>query len=793
LYDDALADGWEDWSWNTNVAREHPYALSGKALAFRHREGYAGLSLRTPVALSRADYEAISFWISGGEDPGVRQLMFFVHGTDEGEESRRFHMDVPSGRWTQVVIPFRLLGYVPAIKRINFQERTGQGQPPVFLDNICFLRDTGGVDLSNMANLMPGDLLVFDESVSNLFENWSWDTTLSFANTQPALGLRSLAVQHQAGYAGLSLRFKEPLSPAQYPGLSFSIHAGDQGPRRLQLFIQQADEGEESTRLAFDVPAGGWHQVSIPFSVFGDVKAIKRINLQDRSGQPQTYYLDNIVLVGRPVELQVPAPPTDAPPAGGGPAAPPTSGQPLLANGFVYADQLAPGWENWSWESEINFDNAKPALGRRSIAVRYTQGYAGLSLRSPVTLNAQDYGTLILWVHGGEQGERPLRLFLQQEDIGGDSRAVLFEAPAGIWTPITVPLSYFGDLTTIKRINLQDASGEKQAPFYVDSVQLVREVLSTPLTAPNVGPQPDGSRVVYRDGYLDTGWENWSWESRVNFRNTQPVLFGSRSIAVRGNATGGLSLRSPVTLTAKDYGGVLLRIFATYDLPRRMQLYLQTTDIGGETPGYVFDVMPNRWQTFTVPLSLLGSPQTLKRINIQDLGELGSPAEYYIDEITLLPPSAEKPPAPPPFLALFSNRLAKGWRDASQGARVSFTEADTARAWYAIAVQLEQPNGALRLQAESPLDAGNFETLSFWVHGGPSGVKGLTVALYPSGDGAPVTAEFDAPADEWREVRVPLEGLADLKALAITAGDGAAGTTFYLDDVRLRRASAAAP
>ncbi|MCX7938907.1 MAG: hypothetical protein N2545_05670, partial [Thermoflexales bacterium] len=771
--------GWEDWSWNTNVAREHPYALSGRALAFQYREGYAGFSLRTPVALSRSEYEAIAFWISGGEDPDVRQIMFLVQSADEGGESRRFHLDVPARTWTQVIIPFALLRNVTAIKRINFQDRTGQAQAPVFLDNICFLRDTGGVDLSGMVFIEPGDYLIFDESTADDVENWSWDTALSFANAQPAIGLRSLAVQHQKGYAGLSLRLKSGVSAADFGGIVFRIHGGEQGRRQLDFFIQQADEGGESQRVSFDVPAGKWYEVAIPVSALGDVKTIKRINLQDASGKPQSYYVDNLVLVRRAVSLAVPAPRASTP-------APtqPAIVAPTLPQGFVYRDALAPGWENWSWDTQVNFANAQPALGRRSIAVRYTKGYAGLSLRAPITLEARNYSAVVLWLHGGDAGERQLRFFVQQTDTGGESRMIPLEAPAGVWTPITIPLSFLGDLRTIKRLNLQDTSGVTQPVFYVDNVQLVREALTTTLPTPSTGPTPEGGFVVYRDGYLADGWENWSWDTQANLRNREPVLFGARSLAVKSKAAGGLSLRAPITLEASHYGGILFRILGGDTRPRRLQLFVQTADDGGETPSFVFDATPRRWLTFTVPFSALGNPAVIKRISIQDLSG-ASETTYYVDEITLLPPREKPQPPRVPYYALFGNILAKGWREASRGAQVSLREANVVRAMYGIAVQALQPGTVFKLETSQPMDMHEFAVLSFWVNGGTQGVRALKAQLYAQSGAPPVELTFDAPANTWREVRIPLAGVSSLQAFAIQAP---AGSRFYLDDIRLVRA-----
>ena len=55
----------------------------------------------------------------------------------------------------------------------------------------------------------------------------------------------------------------------------------------------------------------------------------------------------------------------------------------------IYDDALAVNWDNWSWDSTINFANSAPALGGHSIAVALTSAWAGLSLRAQTAIDPQ--------------------------------------------------------------------------------------------------------------------------------------------------------------------------------------------------------------------------------------------------------------------------------------------------------------------------------------------------------------------------------------------------------------------
>jgi hypothetical protein len=72
---------------------------------------------------------------------------------------------------------------------------------------------------------------------------------------------------------------------------------------------------------------------------------------------------------------------------------------------IIYEDALAEGWQNWSWNTQVDFANAQPALGRRSRGlVTYRGPYSGFSLRAPAPIDAQRYSGIAFWVHGWQRG-----------------------------------------------------------------------------------------------------------------------------------------------------------------------------------------------------------------------------------------------------------------------------------------------------------------------------------------------------------------------------------------------------
>lgn len=139
----------------------------------------------------------------------------------------------------------------------------------------------------------------------------------------------------------------------------------------------------------------------------------------------------------------------------------------------IYDDALAAGWDDWSWDSTVNYTSAVQVHGgSKSIAVTFKAAWAGLSLHAPAPLATGGYNAIAFWVYGSGGGSM-LQLYTQPTDSGANSTPFNFTAPPGGWTSYSVPLSALGNPAQIARITLQDGSGGAQPVFYLDDVRLV--------------------------------------------------------------------------------------------------------------------------------------------------------------------------------------------------------------------------------------------------------------------------------------------------------------------------------
>ena len=83
VYDDALAAGWQNWSWNTTVdlAATAIVHSGNRAISAQYDAAWAGLSLRSPTAIDTANYTAINFWLYGGA--GGAALDIYTQPSDD--------------------------------------------------------------------------------------------------------------------------------------------------------------------------------------------------------------------------------------------------------------------------------------------------------------------------------------------------------------------------------------------------------------------------------------------------------------------------------------------------------------------------------------------------------------------------------------------------------------------------------------------------------------------------------------------------------------------------------------
>ena len=144
------------------------------------------------------------------------------------------------------------------------------------------------------------DQLIYADSLTNGWQNWSW-ATVNAANTSPVhSGTSSFSVSATAWQA-ISLHHAA-FATAPYTELVFWIHGGSTGGQLLN--VQALLGGSPQAPVALPaLAANTWQKITIPLGSLGvaDKPNMDGFWIQDRSGAPTpTFYVDDISFTAVP-------------------------------------------------------------------------------------------------------------------------------------------------------------------------------------------------------------------------------------------------------------------------------------------------------------------------------------------------------------------------------------------------------------------------------------------------------------------------------------------------------------
>ena len=154
------------------------------------------------------------------------------------------------------------------------------------------------------------DALVYGDSLSATWQNWSWNSTSSDSASPVAAGTRALAVAVAAPYGALSLRTAPPVEFGAGT-ISLALHGGTGGVT-ISVFTSQDDaNATPSTSITISSPANVWTRHTITAAQLGTATRIARLNFISTSGA--SFTVDDL-RVDPGVVAPTTLPPTTAPP-----------------------------------------------------------------------------------------------------------------------------------------------------------------------------------------------------------------------------------------------------------------------------------------------------------------------------------------------------------------------------------------------------------------------------------------------------------------------------------------------
>jgi hypothetical protein len=147
---------------------------------------------------------------------------------------------------------------------------------------------------------------------------------------------------------------------------------------------------------------------------------------------------------------------------------------------IVFDDAVGPGWEISTWNGKI--DTGVKSLvhsGQTALAVTLDT-WGGIALSN--SLDISGYGYLEFYINGGPQGGQGLEIYIWdvQNDTGLDHNLLCrftssFLLPPDEWFMVRFPLRHLDLANRQVSININTATDQPAAQFFLDDIRLVRE------------------------------------------------------------------------------------------------------------------------------------------------------------------------------------------------------------------------------------------------------------------------------------------------------------------------------
>ena len=292
IYDEALAPGWQSWSWANVDLASTAFANTGSVSIAVTAPPYSALYLRSAAApVDTHGYLNLTFYVHGGTAGGqVFQVQAIIG--DTAQAAVRVNA-LAAGVWQKVTVPLSALGVEDRadVGGFWFQEIAGVDSPTFYVDTVVL---ESGVPPTPPPPV--NGMSIYQDALNNGWNNWSWASVNTGSATTVHTGSSAIAVTADAFEA---LYLQHPALPTgAYESLKFWIHGGATGGQTLNVVALRSGTGQPAVHIG-PLEPGVWQEIVIPLSQLGieNVSDLDGLWLQENGGITQpTYYVDDMHL-----------------------------------------------------------------------------------------------------------------------------------------------------------------------------------------------------------------------------------------------------------------------------------------------------------------------------------------------------------------------------------------------------------------------------------------------------------------------------------------------------------------
>lgn len=142
LYDDALGDGFADWSWSPTDLASTQFVTQGTTAIRADLTPWGALSLGTDAPVALPSGGTLRFSVHGGENTSATLRIVAMNETFQ-PAGPAVTVTAPGGQWTTAAIPLADLGDPTTLGGIWWQDASGTNPAAIHVDDIRITFDAG--------------------------------------------------------------------------------------------------------------------------------------------------------------------------------------------------------------------------------------------------------------------------------------------------------------------------------------------------------------------------------------------------------------------------------------------------------------------------------------------------------------------------------------------------------------------------------------------------------------------------------------------------------------------------
>ncbi len=468
VYDDALAGGWDDWSWGStrNYVNTSPVQVGVNSIRVDY-SGWGGVSLRQATAITPTANTEVKFWVYS---TAANSLRFYIQTDDSSAQPAEYAFTTDANQWKEITVNMSQMGSPAAIKRINFQNGSANNVTAYF-DQIRIDSNTPPTD--TQAPSVPTGLTASNITQTSLTLSWtastdnvavtayevyrgttllsgsvsgtSYNVTGLTCGTAYSFTVKAKDAAGNISAASNALNTNTLTCPdTQAPSKPVGLAASNKTQSSLTLTWTASTDNIGV--VAYEVYQGGvllnGNVTTTSLNISGLIcNTTYTYNVKAKDAAGNVSAISNTLSVKTTACLSL----------------------------VIYDEALDANWSDWSWGSTRNFANTTPVkVGGKSLRTDYT-GWGGISFQHGTGITPTASTILRFWVRS--TAANSLRVSIQTSDSGTELGNYTFTTGVNAWQEIVLNMSQLGNPTLIKRINIQNNSANNVTAYF-DNIRI---------------------------------------------------------------------------------------------------------------------------------------------------------------------------------------------------------------------------------------------------------------------------------------------------------------------------------